>query len=638
MAKRRISVEEFTNDVLAGMTDDELMQKYRISRKHLDAMFGKLLQRGELRPMDLADATQKILEPTLELAATCPECGALNLFGAGQCPECGHSRVTRHFKAIETQDLETLPPDSQPAIPEEESRPSEDLGDLEGLSVDLPAAVPQASGRTEIEPTPHAPVRPRRLFLHVAAAVLFALLAVVAVGVYTEMFSLPFGAPSPPMAVQKPVPGPAPVAPSPTRVAGIGPQPAQELPKPPEPAAVEPELTRTEVPPVTHAPANPEPEVPEPPSVQAPKKESARTEAAGEIPSTPTVPPVPEQSQAEPTTTPVDALASEKPRVEPAGHEEPSGEAPAAGTENNPPAVPATRETVPEKPERLASVIPPVEPGRPAEVEEPAATQSTDSSPLEPPQPDSKSQGETPMPEPSAVVEPVPLPSERAAAASPVPLPIEKPTSRNQSDLGPLLIRAAKQGDEEMLNMLMDRRADPDSADAEGATALMYAARTRCLPCVVTLLKRGADVRRKDNSGDTALDMARRAGKTRAAELILAHDPEKGPEALLIASREGLADLVQFLVQNGVDVNAPDQDGNTPLMAASETGHLEIVSILLSKGADVRARNKQGQTALVVVSRPNPAHGRVPARIRSELVRMLEQHATPGTDALQPQR
>jgi hypothetical protein len=620
MAKRKISVEEFTNDVLAGMTDAELMQKYRISRKHLEAMFAKLLQRGELQAADLTDATQRGLEPTLELAATCPHCGALNLFGTGLCPECGQSRITRHFKAVDTQEMEPLRSDSHAETPQKKtllSGDAVDRGDLEGLAdVDVTDKAKAAAGQERIESAPQH--RPRRLFLLVAAAALFVLIGVVAVGLYTETISLPFGdLQSPPAAVQKPIPQPAPGGPEHKRIAGKSPSRATQPPKqlPAEPVHAQPAPVSEKAPPEA-SPAMPVPSVPpvEKPAVETPK-EPVREKAEAPSPVKATQETLPARAE--------EPASSEPPKVEPPVPVE------------KPAAVAVTRKTSPEKPPQLASVSPSEEPDRHAKVEEPAAMLPTHSQPPETAQPDNERSAETPIPEPTAVNTPKPPSYRQAALPATVQPRIEAPTRPRHGDMGPLLIESIKNGDRDMVRVLMDGGADPDSADPEGATALMYAARTRCLSCVAALLKRGADVRLKDRHGDTALDIARRAGRTRAAELILAHDPEKGPVALLIASREGIADLVQCLVENGVDVNATDPDGNTALMAASERGNLDIVSILLGKGADVRAYNKQGQTALTVVSRPHSATGKVPTRIRRELVRMLEQHTTPGSGLLQ---
>ncbi len=676
MAKRKISVEEFTNDVLAGMTDSELMEKYRISRKHLDAMFAKLLQRGELQASDLNEATQRGLEPTLELAATCPHCGALNLFGTGQCPECGQSRLTRHFKAVDTQDAEALPADSRAEIPEEEpvlQEDLDDLGDLEGLDdVELIDDAKPAAPEQEIEsePIPSPKPRSKRPFLFIAAAALFVLVALAAAGLYTEIISLPFSAPpSPPVSVKKTHPKPTPWGHAPKKVAAVVPpretQPPKQVPQ--EPVKAPPEFVPaqgpTKPPSPIAKPVLPEQKAPEPPAVPVPTKhiapakteETARVHAPEETPPQQVEESAPEQPKVEPPVPTPEKPAAVQATKEPAQDkakeslsikraqetapsqalkseaEQPKKES-VVSTVEKPGAVEESKKTPPAKIPQLATVSPIAKPDLHPRVEKPATILPAPSQPPAETQPDKEKIGKAQSQVPRALDKPKPAAYWQGDLPSTARPRMEEPPAQKQRVLGPLLIEASKNGDRDMMNVLMNGGANPDSADSQGATPLMFAARTRCVSCVAALLKRGADVRLKDRHGDTALDMARRAGRTRSAELILAHDPEKGPAALLIASREGLADLVQCLVDNGVDVNATDRDGNTALMAASETGNLDIVNILLRKGADVRARNKQGQTALTKVSRSSSATGKVPSRIRRELVHMLEQHTTPGME------
>ncbi|MDG4595590.1 MAG: ankyrin repeat domain-containing protein [Candidatus Contendobacter sp.] len=46
---------------------------------------------------------------------------------------------------------------------------------------------------------------------------------------------------------------------------------------------------------------------------------------------------------------------------------------------------------------------------------------------------------------------------------------------------------------------------------------------------------------------------------------------------------------VKELIQQGVDINAPDASGDVPLIMAAYEGHTEIVQALLEVGADVTA-------------------------------------------------
>ena len=56
---------------------------------------------------------------------------------------------------------------------------------------------------------------------------------------------------------------------------------------------------------------------------------------------------------------------------------------------------------------------------------------------------------------------------------------------------------------------------------------------------------------------------------------------------------------VKRLIKSGADVNAKRNTGYTALMAAAYKGHTEIVEILIKSGADVNAKTNNGQTVLM---------------------------------------
>jgi len=64
-----------------------------------------------------------------------------------------------------------------------------------------------------------------------------------------------------------------------------------------------------------------------------------------------------------------------------------------------------------------------------------------------------------------------------------------------------------------------------------------------------------------------------------------------------------------------VDVNAIDEQGNTPLIEAARFGHDKVVTILLLAHADPSIKNDAGKTALMLA-----AEGR-----HDETVRVLTQ-------------
>jgi hypothetical protein len=59
--------------------------------------------------------------------------------------------------------------------------------------------------------------------------------------------------------------------------------------------------------------------------------------------------------------------------------------------------------------------------------------------------------------------------------------------------------------------------------------------------------------------------------------------------ALVLASKNGCMELVQYLVENGADVHSDD---DWALVCASRNGHLEVVRYLVEKGADVHEWNE----------------------------------------------
>ncbi len=89
MPKKRINTQEFVDDVRSGLTDKQLMRKFRLTQKQLSIVYEMLLDDGRLDPSDLEDDQTPVFEATVELAGSCPFCGALRQPDSDRCPECG---------------------------------------------------------------------------------------------------------------------------------------------------------------------------------------------------------------------------------------------------------------------------------------------------------------------------------------------------------------------------------------------------------------------------------------------------------------------------------------------------------------------------------------------------------------------
>ncbi|MES9851415.1 MAG: ankyrin repeat domain-containing protein [Candidatus Thiodiazotropha sp. L084R] len=67
---------------------------------------------------------------------------------------------------------------------------------------------------------------------------------------------------------------------------------------------------------------------------------------------------------------------------------------------------------------------------------------------------------------------------------------------------------------------------------------------------------------------------------------------------LIYSARYGDVDIANILVNNGADISATDESGNTTLHIASQFGRFELVNYLLMRTPDVNALNKSNNTPL----------------------------------------
>ncbi len=66
------------------------------------------------------------------------------------------------------------------------------------------------------------------------------------------------------------------------------------------------------------------------------------------------------------------------------------------------------------------------------------------------------------------------------------------------------------------------------------------------------------------------------------------------------ATRRGDLEKVRSLLENGADINAKDEQGQTALMNASHAGQLELVRLLVEHGADLNTTAKFNLSALML--------------------------------------
>ncbi|KAH8430205.1 ankyrin repeat domain-containing protein [Aspergillus melleus] len=168
------------------------------------------------------------------------------------------------------------------------------------------------------------------------------------------------------------------------------------------------------------------------------------------------------------------------------------------------------------------------------------------------------------------------------------------------------LHHAAETGCLHILQILLsDFDIDINAQDADGFTALIYAAAEGHESIVRELLSHSLDINRRDHRGRTALWWATNNGHEWAARCLLARSGirvdaigEDGSTSLHHAVRWGSATLINLLLTHrDINVNVSDDYGRTPLWWAAYHGNGRAVEYLLhDSGAkvDIQDRWQQG--------------------------------------------
>jgi ankyrin repeat protein len=171
------------------------------------------------------------------------------------------------------------------------------------------------------------------------------------------------------------------------------------------------------------------------------------------------------------------------------------------------------------------------------------------------------------------------------------------------------VVDATKGRDPEAVRTLVAAKADVNAPQADGATALHWAAHWDDVDTAALLLRAGARVNVANDLGVTPLMLACTNGSAAMAEALLKAGadvhavPKSGEPPLMTAALTGSVAVVNALLAHGADVNATEPTGQTALMWAVVEHHLDMVRALLDRGAEVSARSKSGFTPMLFAAR-----------------------------------
>ncbi len=196
------------------------------------------------------------------------------------------------------------------------------------------------------------------------------------------------------------------------------------------------------------------------------------------------------------------------------------------------------------------------------------------------------------------------------------------------------LADAAENQNSAMIQTLLEQKANVNAPQADGMTALHWAAYHDDLVTVKQLIAAGADAKAATRYSVTPLSLACTNGNAAIVELLLesgadANSKLPGAEtALMTASRTGRLGPVKSLISHGADVNARERKGQTALMWAAADGHVEVVDALLKSGADFRTPLPSGFTPLFFAVREG----------RKDVVLRLLEAGIKVNETMQPER
>ena len=155
---------------------------------------------------------------------------------------------------------------------------------------------------------------------------------------------------------------------------------------------------------------------------------------------------------------------------------------------------------------------------------------------------------------------------------------------------------AAMKGDKAALRMLLQQKIDVNAAQADGATAIQWAAYRNDLEMAEMLIAGGANVKLANHDGATPLWLAVENANAALIEKFLeaGADPNErqpnGETPLMMAARTGNVAALKVLLDHKANVNLKENlRGTTALMWAAEQSHPEAVRVLSQHGADVNA-------------------------------------------------
>lgn len=173
----------------------------------------------------------------------------------------------------------------------------------------------------------------------------------------------------------------------------------------------------------------------------------------------------------------------------------------------------------------------------------------------------------------------------------------------------PLMTKVAL-GDIQGVSRLLREGDDPNDTNSAGCTALIWSIALKKTEITALLINSKVEVSQTDAAGRTPLMMGAKTKDINTARRLIELGAnvnagqdggvnEVGSTALMYASRtKENAAMVNFLINQGAEIDVADEHGKTALMQAAWYGRIENIVALIDAGANHKLVSSRGLSAL----------------------------------------
>mmetsp|Transcript_57856 Transcript_57856/g.126823 ORF Transcript_57856/g.126823 Transcript_57856/m.126823 type:complete len:325 (+) Transcript_57856:304-1278(+) len=172
-------------------------------------------------------------------------------------------------------------------------------------------------------------------------------------------------------------------------------------------------------------------------------------------------------------------------------------------------------------------------------------------------------------------------------------------TANSQGEL-PLHTISARSRSTLVLSKLLDLGANLNARTQSGRTALHYAAEAGNLEAAEWLLEQGSDAYATDDESNSPLFLALLGGYAEMASVFAGSDVRDNPPLHAAAQIGNLTIVNMTFLMLPVSVDGRNADNQTPLHVAASFGWTDVVEFFIDRGANVSATDLSGQSVLML--------------------------------------